>query len=81
MAGLRANLPSRLHSLLQDDHLNKSGFLEKIEHPSEGLIRAMRVPSRWGATQPAPPRPAPRLGEQGSDILAEARALLTRGRG
>jgi crotonobetainyl-CoA:carnitine CoA-transferase CaiB-like acyl-CoA transferase len=67
-----------LHSLLEDEHLNKSGFLSKAEHPTEGSVRTMRIPSTWSATPPKTPRPAPRLGEHGEEILAEARALLAR---
>jgi crotonobetainyl-CoA:carnitine CoA-transferase CaiB-like acyl-CoA transferase len=64
-----------LHSILEDPHLNVTGFFEEIDHPSEGRIRGMRIPSRWSETQPAPPRPAPRLGEHSDEIRAEARAI------
>lgn len=64
-----------LHSILDDPHLNQSGFFEMVNHPSEGRIRGMRIPSQWSATQPEPPRPAPRLGEHTEEIKAEARAL------
>jgi len=43
-----------------------------VEHPSEGTIRDMRVAATWSATNPAPSRLAPRLGEQGVEILREA---------
>jgi crotonobetainyl-CoA:carnitine CoA-transferase CaiB-like acyl-CoA transferase len=33
-----------LHSILDDPHLNESGFFEKVDHPSEGSIRGMRIP-------------------------------------
>jgi crotonobetainyl-CoA:carnitine CoA-transferase CaiB-like acyl-CoA transferase len=36
------------------------------------VIRQMRVPSTWSATQPEPAGPAPTLGEHGRDILSEA---------
>lgn len=64
-----------LTSILDDPHLRETGFFESVDHPSEGRIRAMRIPSRWSASQPAAPRPAPRLGENGEEILAEARML------
>lgn len=63
-----------LHSILDDPHLKASGFFEMIDHPSEGRIRGMRIPSRWSKTQPASARPAPRLGEHGDEIRAEVRA-------
>lgn len=61
-----------LESLLEDPHLAACGFFRPVEHPSEGAIRTLRVPSRWTATQPDPKIPAPRLGEQTRAILREA---------
>ena len=67
-----------LHSLLEDPHMNSTGFLENLDHPSEGKIRGMRIPSLWSATQPSSARPAPRLGEHNEEIKREARELLKR---
>ncbi len=61
-----------LDSLIADPHLADTGFFEVVEHPSEGAIRSMRVPSRWSRTAPEVTRLAPRLGEHGPGILAEA---------
>jgi len=52
-------------------HLAAGGFFRTSEHPTEGTIREMAVPASWSATQPAPTRPAPNLGEHGAEILAE----------
>lgn len=75
-----------LQGLLSDPHLAATGFFRTVEHPSEGRIRDMRVAATWSATQPAPSRLAPRLGEQGAEILREAgfgdtriRELIERG--
>lgn len=75
-----------LQGLLSDPHLAATGFFRTVEHPSEGRIRDMRVAATWSATQPAPSRLAPRLGEQGAEILREAgfddtriRELIARG--
>jgi crotonobetainyl-CoA:carnitine CoA-transferase CaiB-like acyl-CoA transferase len=65
-----------LHSLLEDPHLIATGFVEALDHPSEGKIRGMRIPSRWSVTQPKPAGPAPRLGEHGDEIRREVRELL-----
>lgn len=65
-----------LRSILEDPHLVGTGFFEELDHPSEGKIRGMRIPSRWSVTQPAPPPPAPRLDEHGDEIRREARDLL-----
>lgn len=75
-----------LQGLLSDPHLAATGFFRTVEHPSEGRIRDMRVAATWSATQPAPSRLAPRLGEQGAEILREVgfddtriRELIERG--
>jgi len=72
----RADIPvmpmHTLESILDDPHLNAVGFFKTIEHPVEGRIRQMQVPSSWSASQPEPGGPAPTLGEHGRDILSEA---------
>ncbi|WP_442114176.1 CaiB/BaiF CoA transferase family protein [Pseudomonas sp. NUPR-001] len=60
-----------VESLLQDPHLQAVGFFEHIEHPSEGQVLSMAVPSRWSVSQPQPGRAAPRLGEHSQEVLAE----------
>ncbi|WP_294221495.1 CoA transferase [uncultured Shimia sp.] len=57
--------------LISDPHLNAVGFFKSVQHPSEGSIYDMEVPSTWSATQPAPDKLAPRLGEHSTDILQE----------
>ncbi|TAK68735.1 MAG: CoA transferase [Betaproteobacteria bacterium] len=62
-----------LDSLLADPHLNAVGFLRKVEHPTEGAVTSMAVPSRWSASVPEDHRlPAPRLGEHTVAILRDA---------
>ena len=61
-----------LDDLLQDRHLNETGFFSTVEHPSEGTIRSMAVPSRWSESPPGAQRPAPKLGEHTAEILREA---------
>lgn len=61
-----------LETLAADPHLAATGFFQTVEHPSEGLIREMAIPSRWSDTQPSVRRRAPRLGEQSVEILREA---------
>jgi crotonobetainyl-CoA:carnitine CoA-transferase CaiB-like acyl-CoA transferase len=57
--------------LINDPHLDAVGFFKTVEHPSEGAIRDMAVPSTWSETQPAPDKLAPRLGEHSQEILRE----------
>jgi crotonobetainyl-CoA:carnitine CoA-transferase CaiB-like acyl-CoA transferase len=61
-----------LDSLVADPHLAAIGFINTVEHPSEGPIREMAIPSRWSDTQPSVRRRAPRLGEQSAEILRDA---------
>jgi crotonobetainyl-CoA:carnitine CoA-transferase CaiB-like acyl-CoA transferase len=60
-----------VEDLLKDDHLNATGFFSVAEHPSEGSLRSMAVPSRWSESAPDAARPAPRLGEHSAEILRE----------
>jgi crotonobetainyl-CoA:carnitine CoA-transferase CaiB-like acyl-CoA transferase len=61
-----------LEDLLADPHLNETGFFSTVDHPSEGRVRTMGVPSRWSVSKPGEPRPAPRLGEHSVEVLREA---------
>ncbi len=62
------NSPS---SLVADPHLEATGFFSTIDHPSEGRLREMAVPSTWSVSQPRPTRHAPRLGEHSIEVLEE----------
>jgi len=72
----RADIPvQRMNSLdeiLADPHLAATGYFAGVDHPSEGRLRAMRVPSEWSETSPAYRRHAPRLGEHSREVLREA---------
>jgi crotonobetainyl-CoA:carnitine CoA-transferase CaiB-like acyl-CoA transferase len=61
-----------LDSLIDDPHLAAIGFLSDVEHPSEGAIRSIGVPTQWSETPAAPGRPAPRMGEHSVEVLREA---------
>lgn len=59
-------------SLIDDPHLAEVGFFHDVEHPTEGPIRTMAVPTRWSHSKPAPERMAPVLGQHSVDVLREA---------
>ena len=61
-----------LDSLMQDPHLADVGFFEAEEHPSEGKVKRTAVPNRFSGGMRDDPRPAPRLGEHGAELLREA---------
>jgi crotonobetainyl-CoA:carnitine CoA-transferase CaiB-like acyl-CoA transferase len=72
----QADIPvQRMNSLadiMRDPHLNAIGYFRPIEHPSEGKLVSMKVPSEWSGTQPEVRRHAPRLGEHTREVLREA---------
>ena len=61
-----------VETLIEDPHLGDVGFFRNVDHPSEGRLRMMDVPSAWSATPPELNRPAPRLGEHSVEVLREA---------
>lgn len=72
----RADIPvarmNSLDDLMNDEHLLATGFLDSETHPSEGLLRRTRTPTRWSRTQPSPQYPTPQLGEHNREVLAWA---------
>src|SRR5687767_3298364 len=72
----RGDIPvQRMNSLddiVADPHLNAIGYLQVVDHPSEGRIRMLAVPSEWSDTKPEYRRHAPRLGEHTREVLGEA---------
>ena len=72
----RADIPvQRMNSLddiVADPHLEAIGYFTSREHPSEGRIKSMAVPSEWSESQPEYRRHAPRLGEHTREVLQEA---------
>lgn len=59
-------------SLINDPHLTAIGFIETVEHPTEGTIRSIGVPSRWSKSQPRVHCQAPVIGQHSREILVEA---------
>jgi crotonobetainyl-CoA:carnitine CoA-transferase CaiB-like acyl-CoA transferase len=60
-----------IDTLIDDPHLQAVGFFRREDHPSEGEILSMDVPSNWSRSGPGPLRPAPQLGEHTREILRE----------
>lgn len=61
-----------LEDILADPHLAAIGYFQEREHPTEGRIRTMAVPSEWSESPPEYRRHAPRLGEHTREVLREA---------
>jgi len=72
----RADIPvQRMNSLddiVADPHLAAIGYLRTVEHPTEGRIKSLAVPSEWSESAPEYRRHAPRLGEHTREVLREA---------
>jgi crotonobetainyl-CoA:carnitine CoA-transferase CaiB-like acyl-CoA transferase len=61
-----------LDDIMADPHLAATGYFRTVEHPTEGRIMSMAVPSEWSESQPEYRRHAPRLGEHTREVLQEA---------
>ena len=77
---------SRIEELEHDPHLAATGFVETVEHPTEGKIKQVRPPQAFSRTPAGIYRHAPNPGEHTRELLAEAglapdqvEALLARG--
>jgi crotonobetainyl-CoA:carnitine CoA-transferase CaiB-like acyl-CoA transferase len=72
----RADIPvqrmNSLEDIVADPHLAAIGYLNTVEHPTEGKIKALAVPSEWSESPPEYRRHAPRLGEHTREVLTEA---------
>jgi crotonobetainyl-CoA:carnitine CoA-transferase CaiB-like acyl-CoA transferase len=60
-----------IEDILADPHLAAIGYFSLREHPSEGTIRTLAVPSEWSESPPEFRRHAPRLGEHTRQVLQE----------
>jgi crotonobetainyl-CoA:carnitine CoA-transferase CaiB-like acyl-CoA transferase len=74
-----AQLPAQpardLSEVIDDPHLNATGFFRKREHPSEGTYLEQAAPVRFGAQGPRDPAMPPQLDDDGAAIRAELAAL------
>ncbi len=72
----RADIPAQrmndLEDILADPHLAAIGYFTDRDHPTEGRIRTMAVPSEWSESTPEYTRHAPGLGEHTREVLREA---------
>jgi crotonobetainyl-CoA:carnitine CoA-transferase CaiB-like acyl-CoA transferase len=70
-----ADIPvARMNSLddvLSDEHLLAIDYFRTIEHPSEGLIKDIAIPTEWSVSRPEVARHAPSLGEHTIEVLSE----------
>ncbi len=60
-----------MESLIEDEHLAEVGMFRRIEHPSEGTKIELNNPNKFSAGLRGEQTPAPFLGGQSVEILAE----------
>jgi crotonobetainyl-CoA:carnitine CoA-transferase CaiB-like acyl-CoA transferase len=60
-----------MESLVDDEHLRAVGFFPEYVHPTEGHIRTMAPIGKYSATPPTIRTLAPRIGENGAEVLRE----------
>jgi len=60
-----------LEDLFEDPHLQDVGFLEEVEHPSEGKIYQIGLTNQYSGGMRKEFMPAPRLGENTREIMQE----------
>jgi crotonobetainyl-CoA:carnitine CoA-transferase CaiB-like acyl-CoA transferase len=53
-------------------HVDGTGLLQSIDHPTEGTLRVAGSAATWSKTPPSIRRYPPRLGEHSGAILREA---------
>lgn len=72
----RADIPSMpMHdfdSVLSDPHLEKTGFFQIVDHPTEGRLRTMQLATSWSRTPSEIRHLPPHKGEDGIAILRQA---------
>ncbi len=61
-----------LETLLADPHLDDVDFFQVEAHPTEGKLRAMRLPMRFSGSPVMNRRPTPQVGEHSVEVLREA---------
>jgi crotonobetainyl-CoA:carnitine CoA-transferase CaiB-like acyl-CoA transferase len=60
-----------LDALIDDPHLAAVGFFQTIDHPTEGRVRLVGIPSRWSRSRLSIRRHPPGLGENTAQVLRE----------
>ena len=60
------------NQMISNEQIAANGTVIEIDHPDAGRLRQSRPAALFSYTPTAPPRPAPRLGADTEDVLAEA---------
>ncbi len=71
-ADIPAQRMNSLEDIIADEHLAAIGYFTLREHPTEGQIRTLAVPSEWSESVPEYRLHAPALGQHTREVLREA---------
>lgn len=61
-----------IDDILEDEHVKATGFVQRVEHPSEGELFITGMPTQWSESIPDNRRHSPRLGENTDEVLMES---------
>lgn len=61
-----------IDDVINDSHLNQSGFIRREPHHSEGTVQTTGAATQWSHTPPQAQCGAPLLGEHGFEVLRSA---------
>lgn len=73
-AGVPASATLDTRDLHQDPHLLARGFVQRVEHPTEGTLTLLGWPPRLSRSE-VPMAPAPLLGQHSAEVLREELGL------
>ncbi|MEM7406848.1 MAG: CoA transferase [Pseudomonadota bacterium] len=62
---------TKLTELAEQPHLKAVDMVQEVNHPTEGKLVQARPPTRFSGSPASVRRPAPRLGQHTSEVLAE----------
>lgn len=71
----KADLPAArmygIEDILADEHVQATGFVRKVAHPTQGELRTTAIPTEWSESVPENRLHAPELGENTRQVLSE----------
>ncbi|MEJ7930481.1 CoA transferase [Ramlibacter sp. AN1015] len=60
-----------IEDMLIDEHVQATGFVREVEHPTEGTVRITAIPTEWSESVPRHRSHAPLPGENTREVLRE----------
>ncbi|MBI5720934.1 MAG: CoA transferase [Burkholderiales bacterium] len=71
----RADIPAArmagIEDMLADEHVQATGFVREVDHPTEGRLRVTAIPTEWSESVPQHRSHAPLPGENTREVLRE----------